>query len=139
MSYVYNPISAFDSRLSSTGTLSKTLEVVGDNIIWGVGSIPIKGELIGDNVYVVLLHAGGMVALLIYFGIYCKWIYKCISVKKYELVLVVILYLLSGFSLPIGWNYKVCMLPCILYFMLESETNYEESNYDSKTFGCRWS
>ena len=119
LGYVLHPFSAFSSRLSSTGSLVGSLEIIRNNLLIGVGSVPMNGELIGDNVYIVLLHAGGICALLIFLLLYGGWIVKCVVRANYDMVLVLVIFLLCGFSLPVGWAYKICVIPCILYLIIE--------------------
>lgn len=136
LGYVLHPFSAFESRLSATGSLSDTIAIIKKNLLIGVGSVPVAGELIGDNVYIVLLHAGGITALLIFLRLYSSWLYECFWKHQCELALVITVYLLSGCALPVGWTYKVCILPCVVYLLFGGE-DYEKNYNDGKTFRCR--
>ncbi|KGK91256.1 hypothetical protein DP73_04640 [Desulfosporosinus sp. HMP52] len=73
--YLRDPLSAFASRLgndsSEQGYIYQTLTVGLDNILTGVGPVSVYGEKIADSSYVVLLHNGGILTLLVmlfYYG-----------------------------------------------------------------------
>lgn len=135
---IYHPISAFSSRLSSNGTLAKTLEVIKENLLIGVGPLPIAGELVGDNAYIVLLHNGGLMSLFITILLFGRWFFKGVYTRDREWIIVLLIWLACGLSLPVLMTYKVCLLPGILYIFVKGGWNNEVCSNDGKASGCRW-
>ena len=70
---------------------------------------------------------------------YGNWIYTCIVQNNSAVLLIVLMYLLFGFSLPVGLYNKVGFLPCAVFLLIGSDggLNYEKNYNDSKTLGCR--
>jgi len=118
--------------------LAKTLEVIGDNLWIGVGSIPLEGELVGDNAYTVLLHNGGLASLFIAVLLFGRWFFKGIFTQDEKWLMVMFIWMACGVSLPVLLTYKVCLLPTMLYFFVKGGRNNEICPDDCKTFRCRW-
>lgn len=125
MGYIYEPLSAFKTRLSSTGSLADTLRVIKDNWLIGVGPVSLKGELIGDNAVILLLHNGGILACGIAVWIFGGWVAKCFLRREYNTLLILGIWMLCGMSLPVLTNYKICLLP-ISYYVIVSWHKREE-------------
>ncbi len=126
LGFIINPQNVLASRLSQTGSLNETLEMIKNHFLIGVGPISVRGELVGDNEFVVLLHGGGIAVLIIAIGILFSWIMKCIVQQDIRTVIILLIWILSGFSLPVLFHYKICLLPICYYLILKSEIGVNE-------------
>lgn len=139
LGFLYDPLRAFSTRLSPDGTLWDTIKVIQEHWLMGVGLIPVGQEFVGDNAYAVLLHAGGIVAFLVIVGMYVWWMIRCVQSSQTKMAIVLLIWLLCGFSLPIFIAYKICLIPVSLYLFTKGANGDEKNTYDGETSGCRWS
>lgn len=72
LSYLSNPLSAFSTRFSEGGYIAETASVAYRNILTGVGPVSVQGEAIADSSYIVMLHNGGLIALIAMMYLYLK-------------------------------------------------------------------
>ena len=64
LKYLTDPLESFNTRFGQDGYIKETMEIAINNIFTGVGPVSIQGEPLADSSYVVLLHNGGIFALL---------------------------------------------------------------------------
>ncbi len=117
-SFLHNPLKAFATRYSSkTGILLPIYEIIRKHPIIGVGPLAVKGEILADSAPIIILHNGGVIALLIvilfYLWLfYCIW--KCAGMEEIFLWFTVIM---SGFALS-TWTFYLLTYPVLMYLIL---------------------
>jgi hypothetical protein len=124
--YLLKPIEAFDSRYINPKGLGLTYEVISENLLTGVGFGSVKGEFMGDSLYVKIFHNGGIIALLILvvFLIYTTWF----LLKKGELTrfIIFVAILLGGFAQPTLFSSEI-VIPFLFYiFLMNKQLKHEE-------------
>lgn len=91
------------------GNLEEAIEVIKDNFFTGVGPAPIRGEFVGDSQYVVTLHDGGIINLLVYIVLYLsifivawrnKNISRCLLITVMALEGISVLVFLYAYAIP---------------------------------------
>lgn len=67
LEFLKDPLKAFETRYDSeSGILSGAMEVIKDNLLFGVGNKSFPDVFVGDSVYVVLLYETGIVGFFFY-------------------------------------------------------------------------
>lgn len=101
----YNYLANIDEVLSTrfgsnAGVLynSTLFDVIGNNLILGVGASSINDEPVMDNAALMIMHNGGLVALCIVIGWYMYSIYRNRNVHGYMSLLIIILITGMGFQ-----------------------------------------
>ncbi len=101
--FIFKPIEAIQTRYTSSDDvlLSKTYQVIKENLVFGVGFSSIKGEFVGDSSYVKQLHNGGLMALsnLLLYILFV--FFMTLKRKKYTAFLVFLALVFSGAALPV--------------------------------------
>lgn len=119
--YLKNPLEALSTRFGDeTGFLLPTIEVIKSNIFLGVGPSSSSGEFIGDNAYVVILHHGGLFALIVfmfYFLSLIKYIWLDNNLPALMLISSM-LFMGVGLTIILGSN-----LTFFVYFFILSQLN----------------
>lgn len=91
LAFLSDPFSALDTRYdSSSGNLSKAIEIIRNHFIIGVGNSQMNNAFIGDSVYIVLLYETGLIGLVAYFLPFVRII--IISIKKHQLICLPVLF-----------------------------------------------
>ncbi|WP_143603386.1 hypothetical protein [Floricoccus tropicus] len=122
LEFLRNPSSIFSTRLGDGGYIGQLLDVVKDNLFIGVGPASIKGEPIADNAYLVLLHHGGLIAIVLVGILFIKFITISLSTKNMLglFFILVLLFLSTGQTILVGANVTL-----FVYFYL---INLQEDN-----------
>lgn len=96
----FNDVGAvFETRTGDSGALSSLYDVVVNNLLFGVGPGSVNGEKVMDNAILVVLHNGGIIALLIVFNYYAKILRMCYHNHKSTLLVFTILACGMGFQI----------------------------------------
>lgn len=94
--------SVLDTRLGEAGAIVSLREVVKENFLFGVGPASIQGEKIMDNAILVILHNGGLLALLTVLYYYLKTAKIFYENKMSILVVIAIIACGIGFQIWIA-------------------------------------
>lgn len=97
------------------GNLEKTMDVIKQNLLIGVGPAAIDGEFVGDSQYIVSLHDGGIVNAAIYVILYIFLFVNAWKHKKMTSVLFILVFAIGGLSIPIFAS--GFMIPFIAYVL----------------------
>lgn len=117
-SYLKDPISAFNTRfgsVNSEGTLSYISEILRKNPLIGVGPTSVNGEMIGDNAYVVLIHNGGLIALITTIVYYMIYLVNGIRYKNITTILLILIMFIVSMGMPMLIGANLTLL--ILYYL----------------------
>jgi hypothetical protein len=113
-----SPFDAFSSRYSvNNGILSQNYDLIKKNLIVGVGPVSVQGEQILDSAPIVILHNGGILALVTVLWYYFKSIIISIKYKYTTILYLLVVILASGFGLPI-WVFHNASIGVIIYCCL---------------------
>ena len=97
--YLKNTQGILFSRLdTNSGALRSTMEIIKEHWLVGVGPTSIASEPIMDNSYIVILHNGGICALIAIMIFYFKLMIK--TKRRAELFLLIIGVLATGMGFP---------------------------------------
>lgn len=118
--YLGDPLTSLVTRFgsdTSEGFLEQTLKVIIQNPIIGVGPASAKGEFIGDNAFIVLLHNGGIFALVLILGYYLRWLMHFIKKNELFEIIPIITILITGMgsSTLIGSAASILLMIRIIY------------------------
>ncbi|RGU93396.1 hypothetical protein DWW31_08585 [Clostridium sp. AF15-17LB] len=115
---VFSPFSSFETRYGSSetenkkpggsvkvekeeGNLERTIEVIKENPIIGVGPAAVEGEFVGDSQYIVSLHDGGVVNLLIYILMYFTFFVYAWKTKNIYKIIIIFTIAVEGVFIPV--------------------------------------
>ena len=101
LTYFTNPIATFATRFGSgegNGYLTKTLAIAKANFLTGVGPISINGEPLADSSYVVLLHNGGILAIISLIVFYTWLLRKNVKINERCLNMALLVLFFIGLS-----------------------------------------
>lgn len=102
LDFFNNTASVFSTRLGEHGAITSLLQVVKENILFGVGPSSIQGESVMDNALLVILHNGGIVSLLSVFWYYFETLKQLMKSRESFLLIVAILACGMGFQIWIA-------------------------------------
>ncbi|TGY42349.1 hypothetical protein E5347_09010 [Clostridium sartagoforme] len=103
-SYLKDPVSAFNTRfgsLNGDGSLSYVFKIMNENPLIGVGPTSVNGEIVGDNAYVVLIHNGGLIALVTIVGYYMRHLFNSFRFRDTTTTLLILTTLIVSMGMPI--------------------------------------
>ena len=101
LTYFTNPIATFATRFGSgegNGYLTKTVAIAKDYFLTGVGPVSINGEPLADSSYVVLLHNGGILAIIALVVFYVWLLRKNIKINEKCLNIALLVLFFIGLS-----------------------------------------
>lgn len=120
MEFIKKPIEALSTRYSTAdGSLNATKTVILKHILLGVGPNPVIGESINDSAPIVIMHNGGLIALLFVLLMYCVLMFKALEMHEMSAFYLIVTILISGFALPI-WIFHDISLGVWLFLILVS-------------------
>jgi len=99
ISFLYNPLEAFESRYSEGGQLAKTIDITLQYPIFGLGATRAQGEFLGDSTLIRVAHATGIFGIVLHISIYFYIIIQIIFQKDIYKILVISSLFLSGLAL----------------------------------------
>jgi len=103
-SYVTNPLDAFLTRYSQdfVSPDAKFLyEVIHENPILGVGYISLSEEFIGDSEYLVAMHNGGLISLVLRISLMLILMYIALKSRDNFLLGIIFASLIAGLGQPV--------------------------------------
>jgi hypothetical protein len=102
ISFLQDPLRAFETRYTGTGstTLDATMEVVNANWFTGVGFTAPRGEFLGDSTYVLALHATGIFGAVLLALLYSSLGIRILRQKLIMLLIPLFALGATGFALP---------------------------------------
>ena len=116
--YIKNFSGAFATRFdANSGSLIGTIEIVKKYWILGVGPDSINGEAVIDNAYLMILHNGGIIALMMVLGFYFSIIRKMI--KHSDVLLLIFTLFATGVGFQTLFSVDISFwVICIIMFNL---------------------
>ena len=118
-SFLKDPIAVLNTRFGSVdseGSLSYVFEILKKSALIGVGPASVNGEIVGDNAYVVLIHNGGLIALIITMIYYRYFFIKGIKFKNNTTILIILMIFILSMGMPILIGANISLF--ILYYLL---------------------
>jgi len=99
ISFIFDPLEAFESRYSERGQLGETIDVALRYPFFGLGATRAQGEFLGDSTLIRVAHATGISGLLVHMSIYIYMLYSIIRKSEILKILVLSSIFMSGFAL----------------------------------------
>ena len=99
ISFIFDPMEAFESRYSESGQLGETIDVTLRYPFFGLGATRAQGEFLGDSTLIRVAHATGIFGLLVHMSIYVYMLYSIIQKSEILKILVLSSLFMSGFAL----------------------------------------
>jgi len=99
ISFIFDPLEAFESRYSERGQLGETIDVALRYPFFGLGATRAQGEFLGDSTLIRVAHATGIFGLLVHISIYVYMLYNIIQKSEILKILVLSSIFMSGFAL----------------------------------------
>ena len=88
-----------------------------ENPLIGVGPTSVNGEIVGDNAYVVLIHNGGLIALVTIVGYYMRHLFNSFRFRDTTTTLLILTTLIVSMGMPILTGGNLNYLLFIIYVL----------------------
>lgn len=129
LKYLTEPFKAFSTRYDSdSGILAETIEIIKDNIIFGVGHATFDGVFIGDSSYVVLLYRTGIVGLVSYFLPYVSALFISLKDKDFVRSALVVVFLLIATGSSLHLSYWVIPFVALMFSERQEQTKFKDNH-----------
>lgn len=120
LNYLKSPIEALNTRYSiGNGNLSPMYSIIENHLIIGVGPNAISGEEVLDSAPLVILHNGGILALVLFLILFVSLLRKSLKYKQEDLIYMLTIIFISGFAIP-TWIFHAASLSVTVYVLLKT-------------------
>jgi len=101
LSYLTEPLTAFTNRYGPGGQMEEAARVIGDNLVFGVGLTSVRGEFLGDSLYVAQLHRTGLIGALFALAVVALLARRNVAAGRTMSLLVLLALLLTGTAIDV--------------------------------------